>query len=196
MLPRRTAIFVVLAIGFAALFVRLGFWQLERLDERKAENVRRRAEIRYDTIVGVPDYARETIIKRRSNNGSPGVHIVTPVWVPARGDTVLVNRGWIYSPDAATVDSLHRWRETRESFAGYWATMPNPAGPQKLYLVSRDSASPTTPVRAPEPDFSNGPHLSYAIQWFFFAAIALVGAGVVFRKAQGLPKSEPKNPVA
>ena len=191
-LPKRTAIFVVLSIAFAALFVRLGFWQLSRLDERKAENVRRRAEIRRDTIVGVPDYARETIIKRRSNNGSPGVHIVTPVWVPTRRDTVLVNRGWVYSPDAATVDSLSRWRETRESFSGYWAPVP---GAQGLYLVSRDSATPATPVRAPEPDFSNGPHFSYAVQWFCFAAIALVGGIVVARKAQALPKAGDGRPI-
>ena len=197
-IPARTAAFVALSVAFAALFVRLGVWQLSRLEERQVENARRRAEIRYDTIVGVPDYAHEGIIKRRSNNGSPGVHIVTPVWVPARGDTVFVNRGWIYSPDAATVDSLPRWREMRESFSGYWAAMPNSlsGAPHKLYLVSRDSASPATPVRAPEPDFSNGPHLSYAIQWFCFAAIALVGGIIVARKAQGLPNSEPKNPVA
>lgn len=195
MLPRRTAIFVVLAIGFAVLFVRLGFWQLGRLDERKGENGRRRAEIRRDTIVGVPDYTRETILKRRSNNGSPGVHIVTPVWVPARGDTVLVNRGWVYSPDAATVDSLSRWREARESFSGYWAPMP---GSLALYLVSRDSATAGSPVRAPEPDFSNGPHLSYAVQWFCFAAIALVGGIIVARmspRAQGLPKAGSGSPI-
>ena len=191
-IPARTAAFVALSIVFAALFVRLGFWQLARLEERKAENVRRRTEIRRDTIVGVPDYAHETIIKRRSNNGSPGVHIVTPVWVPARGDTVLVNRGWVYSPDAATVENLASWREPRERFSGYWAPMP---GAQTLYLVSRDSGSATSPVRAPEPDFSNGPHFSYAVQWFFFAAIALVGGIIVARKAQGLPKVGSGTPI-
>ena len=188
----RIAAFVALAVASALLFVRLGFWQLDRLQQRRADNARRRTEIRRDTIVGIPDYAHETIIKRRSNNGSPGVHIVTPVWVPSRGDTILVNRGWVYSPDAATVDSLARWREARESFSGYWAPMP---GSQTLYLVSRDSATSTTPVRAPEPDFSDGPHLSYAIQWFCFAAIALIGAIVVARKAQGLPKTESGPPI-
>jgi surfeit locus 1 family protein len=29
------------------------------------------------------------------------------------------------------------------------------------------------------PALNNGPHLSYAIQWFSFAIIALVGAAVV-----------------
>ena len=191
-IPARIAAFVALSVVFAALFVRLGFWQLSRLQERRADNERRRTEIRRESIVGVPDYTREVVIKRRSHNGSPGVHIVTPVIVPGRADTVLVNRGWVYAADAATVD-LARWRETRDRFSGYRAPMP---GTQATYLVSRDTATATTPVRLPEPDFSEGPHLGYAIQWFCFAAIALVGGGVVLRKAQGLPKSEPENPVA
>jgi surfeit locus 1 family protein len=166
----------------AGLFLRLGVWQLSRLEERKADNARRRAEIRRETVVGTPDYANERVIKRRSMNGSPGVHIVTPVVISAR-DTLFVNRGWVYAADAATVD-LTRWREARDRFSGYMAAMP---GTTTQYLISRDSAGPAAPVRLPEPDFGNGPHLSYAIQWFCFAAIALVGAAVVVRKARGLP---------
>ena len=183
MKPRIYA-FVALSVALAALFVRLGFWQLSRLEERKADNARRRAEIRRDTIVGVPDYAREFVIKRKSYNGSPGVHIVTPVRVsrPPYEDTMLVIRGWVYAPDAATVD-LTKWRESRERFSGY--LMSRGSGTDTVFLVSRDSATAETPVRLPEPDFGNGPHLSYAVQWFCFAAIALVGAGVVWRKALG-----------
>ncbi len=39
------------------------------------------------------------------------------------------------------------------------------------------------PVRVPPPALDEGPHKSYAIQWFSFATIALVG-GVVFARAQ------------
>ncbi|HEX7049946.1 MAG TPA: SURF1 family protein [Longimicrobiales bacterium] len=38
-----------------------------------------------------------------------------------------------------------------------------------------DSAAPRYPVRLPPPAMDNGPHLGYAIQWFSFAAIALIG---------------------
>jgi cytochrome oxidase assembly protein ShyY1 len=38
-------------------------------------------------------------------------------------------------------------------------------------------------VRLEVPALDEGPHLSYAIQWFFFAAVAVVGAGYVV--AQG-----------
>jgi surfeit locus 1 family protein len=32
----------------------------------------------------------------------------------------------------------------------------------------------------PLPPLGNGPHLSYAVQWFSFAAIGLIGLVVVF----------------
>jgi surfeit locus 1 family protein len=33
-----------------------------------------------------------------------------------------------------------------------------------------------------QPDLSDGPHLSYAIQWFSFATIALVGYPIYVRR--------------
>ena len=159
------------------------------------------------TIVeGVPDYDHEFVHTGRSRNGSPGVHIFTPVRI---GETtaVLVNRGWVYAADAATVD-LSRWRESRGTFRGYTREMapgaltgkvrlngvrvltrgalrefvPYPV--DSVYVIARDSSADRTPARLPEPNLSNGPHLSYAIQWFCFAAIALTGAGIVFARAR------------
>ena len=46
----------------------------------------------------------------RTRSGSPGVHILTPLRIPESDTALLVNRGWVYSPDARTVD-LTRWRE-------------------------------------------------------------------------------------
>jgi len=37
-------------------------------------------------------------------------------------------------------------------------------------------------VRWPLPEVSNGPHLSYAIQWFSFATIIVVGSLALMRK--------------
>jgi hypothetical protein len=37
-------------------------------------------------------------------------------------------------------------------------------------------------ARLTPPPLDDGPHLNYAIQWFAFAVIALVGAGVVIRQ--------------
>jgi surfeit locus 1 family protein len=222
----------VLAVVLAAVFIRLGVWQLDRHAQRVAENEKTRQSLamppapyqslryevqranRHTVVQGIPDYDHEFVYAGRSRNGSPGVHIFTPI---RTGETtaVLVNRGWVYASDAATVD-LTRWREKRRTFGGYARELPLPlsAAPpsvngapagggrvvrsitrrsiegllpypfHSLYVVARDSAGGDAPARLPEPDLTNGPHLSYAIQWFCFASIALTGAAVVWARSR------------
>ncbi|MGI9038446.1 MAG: hypothetical protein ACR2GQ_06255 [Gemmatimonadota bacterium] len=51
-------------------------------------------------------------------------------------------------------------------------------------LLPREGSEPRAgePIPVALPDPGNGPHLSYAIQWFSFALIALVGTGALFRR--------------
>jgi surfeit locus 1 family protein len=53
-----------------------------------------------------------------------------------------------------------------------------------LQLVPSPDA-PTYPVRLATPAMDEGPHLGYAIQWFSFAAIALIGWGVMVLRKWG-----------
>lgn len=218
----RTGAFVLIAVVSAGVCIRLGFWQLSRHQERKAFNADRAARLAaaaapYDSVrrlpegwlrravlEGQPDSTGEFVITGRSRNGSPGVYIMTPLKLAGSDTAVLVNRGWVYAADAATID-LGRWRESRTSFSGYTDTMPTPATPPQLknrglrsltragvdsllpypfhslYLVAHDSV-PEAPARLSQPALDGGPHLSYAIQWFCFAAIAIGGAVIVWQK--------------
>ena len=144
-MPRRLLAFVAVAIVLAVLFVRLGFWQLSRRDERRAFNAQRAAplaqpEVSYESIsgpwpyrrvrlAGTPDYAQEFAISGRSRNGSPGVHVITPFRRAGSDTAVLVNRGWVYAADAATAD-LARFRETVSAVSGFTDTIPD--GPPTL----------------------------------------------------------------
>jgi len=165
-------------------------------------------------VSGTPDYANEIVLTGRSRNGSPGIYFLTPVR-GARGDTAaVVIRGWVYSPDAATTEPA-RWREARESFSGYVAMLPDgpmlragarPRSIRKLttsgvrgllaypvapmYLISQDAAADTAPARLPPPALDEGSHLSYAIQWFSFAAIAVIGAATVVFQARLSPQRQ------
>lgn len=221
---RRLLAFVVLAVVLGALFVRLGIWQLARRSERRAANAVIAAQLalppsgfdsvrratnpvnRRGRVEGTPDYANEFVVTGRSRNGSPGVHVFTPIRIAGRDTAVLVNRGWVYSPDAASIE-LARWRsEPGQSFTGFTQEIPEGNAPVRgrglrpltrggvrqlvpypvapIYLVVQDSGGAGTPVRLPTPVLDDGPHLSYAIQWFAFAAIALIGAVVVVRRAR------------
>lgn len=118
-----------IAFLFAAVFVWLGFWQVERLRERQAFNapIESRsslppvalrdigsdpADARYRRVIvtGKYDYAREMVLTLRSRQGSPGVNLLTPLRIAGTDTAVLINRGWIYAPDGVRSDTK-RWRE-------------------------------------------------------------------------------------
>lgn len=231
-MSRRTILFCAIAIAATALFIRLGFWQLDRLHEKRARNeviARQRdgvslplssiprdtgqAHYRTASVAGRFDYDHELVLTGRTRRGAPGVELFTPVRVAGSDTAVLVNRGWVYSPDGGTVDRS-RWREgdsahvtgyvelyapdagatasvtdprivRRVSRSELAAKIPYPVAP--FYLVyTGDTASKGHPSRREIPVLDDGPHASYAFQWFSFAAIALGGAAaIVWRERKG-----------
>lgn len=237
-MKRSTIVFLALAVVMAAICVRLGIWQLDRLAQRRAMNARiagRMAapsidvrsiagdttQVRFATVIvsGTPDFGHEVLLTHRGNDGSPGVDILTPVRVAGSDSAVIVNRGWVYSPDGMTIDPP-RWRESDTVFTGYIdsfesapsdtvrrqgirrasyeaiaRTIPYPI--RRFYVVALgDSAADTTAtggrprvVRLHPPQLGEGPHMSYALQWFAFATIALIGAGIVAARSMHKPGS-------
>jgi cytochrome oxidase assembly protein ShyY1 len=210
---RRMAI-LVLAAAVAALCVRLGFWQLDRLRERRASNDLIRAGLaaapvvldeapgsgaarRRATATGTYDVDHEVVLFGRALEGRSGDHLLTPLLL-ADGSALLVDRGWVptgtrapapdgqveiqgillppESDDAVPVSG----RVTEVDPDGIQRTLPYELAP--VYLVLRDQRPPAgpLPVPAPLPELSEGPHLGYAIQWFSFAAVALIGGAVLF----------------
>ena len=234
-MSRRALAFVIFAIAVAVGCVRLGFWQLNRLAERRAANAKLASRLsmpaapaleamrdtttapyRRATATGTFDFGNELSLASRTREGSPGANIITPLRVPGTDTAVLINRGWVYAADAMSVD-FARWREPTDAVVtGYLLEiarrgrgsistpssprvirrleydslakrLPYPIAPFVLVATeSRSSGRPTpprdsTPARLPPPPLDEGPHLGYAIQWFAFAVIGLVGAGVVAR---------------
>ena len=221
----RVIVFCLISLALAALFVRLGFWQLERLTWRRtlnAEVASRLAEppisvgqlpadsaqqrFRRVTLRGRFDYENEIVITQRIRGGSPGVNLLTPLRVAGRDSAYLVNRGWVYSPDGKQVDRA-RWREldtvsltafalpaaTPDSNAAGIASpkvmrtldfdavqrgMPYPVARVQLVQLGDTSPKGNVPPRLTPPPPSEGSHRSYAVQWFSFASIALIGAGL------------------
>ena len=214
--------------------VRLGFWQLSRLEERREYNAllaaRRfdapvplsrlpadtaQARFRRVRLHGRYDYGREIVWAFRTRNGSPGVNIITPFRTGASDTAVLVNRGWVYSPDASSVD-LGRWREgDTATIDGYVQTFQARAAGERLqarrtlrsldhagvsalaggpirpfYIVlttSPGADSARIPPRVGAISLDEGSHKSYAMQWFAFATIAFVGGAVFARRRGGQP---------
>lgn len=113
---RRWLLATVLVVLGVALCVRLGIWQLDRLDARRAFNSRVEAqrsqpplalegealqadlynmEYRPVTVTGVYDHSQQIAIANQTWGNQWGVHLVTPLIVSETGEAVLVDRGWI-----------------------------------------------------------------------------------------------------
>ena len=224
---RSSYLLLLTAILVGAGCVRLGFWQLDRLSQRRARNAMALARLarlpvelaagriaaaepyQRVRIDGTFDFGREVALTARSRDGSPGVHIATPVAIPGTDTLVLVLRGWVYSPDAETVD-FGRWREPAVVDAEGYAlkfdadsprpdtalTAPRavrrldhahlqrrfgaPLAPFYVVMTSGGRTGDSIPTRLAEPTLDEGPHLSYAIQWFLFATIFGAGGALVW----------------
>lgn len=231
--PVRDYVLTVLAVAFVATTTSLGFWQLRRLAQRRAQNAlviarladppvavrqlpRDSAALHYRRVIlnGAYDYAHQVKITDRTRNGSPGVNIITPIHIAGTDTAVLVNRGWVYAPDGVTVD-LSQWREADSlTGTGYarplfklfpgsavlvnrpdafrWldvnalrSHIPYPVYPFVIILDGDDAAHGQVPPRIPPPPLDEGPHWNYAVQWFAFAIIAIVGMFFFLRAEPG-----------
>lgn len=233
---------IVLVIGVvAAVCVRLGFWQLSRLAEKRTENARREAALLATPreigsalltadeapalrliVRGAYDESHQVLLGPRVHNGSPGVHVMTPLRFADGAGAVLVDRGWIYAGDAATAspaayaepgtltvmgvvgkvprgeagfpwrridrDGIALWSARRLDVDSLNARFPYTIAPWVIHQLPGEGV-PAEPVRtSPEP-LDDLMHLSYAIQWFLFATILVLGSVLVAlrRNRQGGP---------
>jgi cytochrome oxidase assembly protein ShyY1 len=65
------------------------------------------------------------------------------------------------------------------------ARFGKPVAPVQLVMTSDSAArADSVPRRLPPPTLDQGPHRSYAAQWFAFAIIALVGGVILFKRTE------------
>ena len=117
MLNRRTILLTLGAFALAALCVRLGFWQWDRMENKKHEQAVIERNLSADAVpvqsvlrpghavaeddewtrvqaTGNFDTRRQLTVKFTTRAGTAGADVVTPL-VLADGSALLVNRGWM-----------------------------------------------------------------------------------------------------
>jgi surfeit locus 1 family protein len=244
MFSRSWLLTTLLALAGAGVCLRLGIWQLDRLEQRRAfnahyESMRAAApvqlpadsdqdliamEYRAVEVAGEYDFSQQVALRNQYFRDQYGYHLLTPL-VMANGSAVLVDRGWI---PAEGNDTPSAWRKYDEGGAvtmqgiirlgrataemgglidptpgpgqarlDLWI-MPNIAAIQAqtsyqllpIYIqLDEDPADSTPPVPdQPEVEITEGPHFGYALQWFTFAAILLMGYPFYVRHHEGANK--------
>ena len=122
----------LLVFSGTALCIRLGIWQLDRLEQRRAFNAQvesmRAAELldlnrnlpadissmewRAVTVTGEYDFENQVALRNQYNGDQYGYHLVTPLlFDPSTGSgqaAVLVDRGWIPADGNAAPED---WRQ-------------------------------------------------------------------------------------
>lgn len=158
--------------------------------------------------VGHYDHEHDIVLRGRVTDGAPGVYVVSPLLLGGSDTAVLVERGFVPAADAVTadLDSLQELGRVRidgialpfpaprnggaplaRSGRVTWERLDRRALGTRLpypivgvYVRQTPAASlPAVPQRLPPPPLDDGPHLTYAIQWFIFAAMALAFGGVI-----------------
>ncbi|MBN8654187.1 MAG: SURF1 family protein [Anaerolineae bacterium] len=127
---RKWLLTTLLVVAGTAVCIRLGIWQLDRLEQRRAFNLQVESmraaepldlnsstpeditsmEWRAVTVTGEYDFENQVALRNQYNDGVYGFHLITPLHY--NGGVVLVNRGWIPAEsDSAPQD----WRSFDEA---------------------------------------------------------------------------------
>lgn len=174
---------------------------------------------------GTFDFSEQILLKVQNFRGSAGSHLVAPLRLAGRDEVVLVDRGWIpesqsapalweqfAEPGKVTVQGVIQRTQTARG-------VEPPAQPQQEWFridieaIERQLPYEVLPVfllQSPtaegnqelpyreeaEVDLSEGPHLSYALQWAIFASMLAIGyVTFVYRQEkQGHEEEEAQAP--
>lgn len=235
----RWIIFSVLVAVVSVACVWLGFWQLSRLEERRASNAVLDARLARQPIpledlvaalgpaqgieVDPADYEHtrvaatgrltdrgRVLVRSQVVRGQAGVHGVYAMELDD-GTAVLVNVGWFpldveigsigeafgesgqvdltgliradqkrpalgRAEPAGLLDTVARididriQQQVELPLQPFWIQLVEPHDPGRL------------PIPVPLPETDEGSHLSYAVQWFSFGAVAVVGYVALMRR--------------
>jgi surfeit locus 1 family protein len=137
MFTRQWLLATFLVVTGSLVMVRLGYWQLDRLEQRRAFNTRVQAQIdeepldlnqalvsdqtsqfqsslhdmEYRTVLveGEFDHTQEVVLRNQAWNNQLGVRLLTPLKISGTQQSILVDRGWVPYEDY-TAGRLDKYR--------------------------------------------------------------------------------------
>jgi surfeit locus 1 family protein len=132
---RKNLLSTILVIAATLVLIRLGIWQLDRLEKRRAFNERVVAQIEMEPlqlsdltfgldlvsmeyrkviVSGVYDQAGEIALRNQVWHDHYGAHLLTPLRIDGTDQYILVDRGWIPGEDFSLGMDNGGWSEFAE----------------------------------------------------------------------------------
>jgi cytochrome oxidase assembly protein ShyY1 len=191
MIRRWPLIPTILVAAAISTMIALGFWQLQRRDQKLALLDKLAAAQHLPPIAwpNAPSSAEPPLYRAATGNclsvtgfrtaagqnrdGDPGFLVIADCRVGAEGPGMAVELGWSKNPNAG-----------RDYKGGLVSGIIAPDSVSRMRLVAADPVPGLMASAAPSPDSIPNNHLSYAIQWFLFAGIAAVIYVLALRKRE------------
>lgn len=179
-MTRRVPVFATIVVAVAvAVMIALGVWQLQRKAEKEALLAQYARAVTMSSAVDWPltpeDYPKS--LYRRARIDCARVESVEAV----AGRSASGRPGWAHQaqcrlPGGSAATVALGWSERPEPpqwAGGEVGGIVGPAG-RGIRLIASPAQAGLEQLAAPDPKDIPNNHLSYAVQWFFFAATALV----------------------
>lgn len=177
---RRWIVSTILVLAAMTVMARLGVWQLDRLEQRRAFNARVIAqtgqpllvlsgealdadlanmEYRAVVVEGVYDHSQEVALRNQAWGNDIGVHLLTPLIIDGSDRAVLVDRGWVPVEDFTNTD---------------WSQYAEPGKVRVSGMIRASSSRPDWGSRTdPTPSPGEGP-----LKLWYFANVAQIAEQV------------------
>ena len=181
-MTRRLPLIPTILVGLAAaVMIGLGIWQLDRRAEKEAllatyRSAEGKPPISWPSVPPkepLPLFRHATgnclqVIGFRTAagqnlNGEPGYLIIADCRTGAEGPGISVELGWSKNPNAG-----------KDFRGGLVSGLIAPDRISRMRLVAATPAPGLMASAPPSPDTIPNNHLSYAVQWFLFAGIAIL----------------------
>jgi cytochrome oxidase assembly protein ShyY1 len=203
MTRRLPLIATIVVLAAVATMIGLGVWQLQRHAEKTAVLAELRANPgrpstsfpRFGPVDPAQLFRRSSLHclrvvgwreeAGRAADGSTGYRAIADCATGAEGPGALVTVGVAPRPGvkpAWTGGQVEGWISEEPDHRSLLSRMGGKAMPLRPMLIARVPATDLKAAAPPSPDDVPNNHLAYAVQWFFFAAVALVIYALALRK--------------
>ncbi|MGL4314191.1 MAG: SURF1 family protein [Sphingomonas sp.] len=188
---------LIVALAVAAM-IALGFWQLERRTWKEALLAQYAANQQRPAMAFPVGSTDDTLLYRRASAfclnptgwqvegaGARGWRLIAQCRTGAEGPGFAVELGTTHDPNFRP-----NWRGgrvsgtiiTAPSHASLIEGLVHPPAPQALMIIADQSPVGLSPSPRPSPAAIPNNHLAYAVQWFIFAALAVIIYALALRR--------------
>lgn len=191
---------LLVALALAAM-IALGFWQLGRRTEKAAMLDQYRANLALPETAYPANPADATYLFRTVKahclrvvswqtkgghlaDGRPGWRQIATCATGVEGPGLVVDIGVTADPKAmpnwngGDIRGTATWEPDSSSALSRWLGQ---SAPPRLMIISDRGIAGLGPSPRPDPQDVPNNHLAYAVQWFLFAAVALIIYGLALR---------------